>query len=124
MRRLAERSRGIEDYDVNAAIARAVFVGVVGRGGMVLREAGGGKARGGDVVTDDEHLDELGGAGGREFPVRIEKFVVDRNVIGVAFDAQGFVPRQQNGGEAVDGAPETRHGWWRNRFRQCHRGAW
>jgi hypothetical protein len=43
---------GNEDDDIDAAIAGAVFVRIVERDGMILREAGSGEAPSVKVVTE------------------------------------------------------------------------
>jgi hypothetical protein len=68
-------------------------VRVIQRNGMILREAKSGKTRSVKVVAEDEQFYEIGGACGGKFPVRIEMLIVNGDVIGVAFDAQGFAAR-------------------------------
>ena len=62
-----------------------------------------GETTGFESVAFDEDFDEVGGAGGGEFPVRAIASGVDRYVVGVSFDTQGFGAGFQDRGEAVDG---------------------
>lgn len=95
---------GIENDDVDTAIAGAIFVRIVQRYGMILREAGSGKTRSVKVVAENEKLYEICGARGGEFPVRIEMLIVDGDIVCVALDAKGFAAGDEDSGETVDGA--------------------
>jgi len=66
-----------QDDDVDAAVLAAAFGGIVAGNGVIFGKAGGGEARGREVVVHDEDLGQLGGAGGGELPVGGELRRVD-----------------------------------------------
>ena len=92
-----------DDDDIDAAVeAASVFGGVVGHG-VVLGITGGGETPGVDVLAGNEDADDFGGAGGGELPVGVEVNGVNRNVVGVALDAEIAADRGDNRAEAVEG---------------------
>lgn len=93
---------GIEDDDIHAAIAGAALGALVVVNGVVFRKTRGGEPLGLDVIANDKEADEFGGAGSGKFPVGSEMSVVNRDVIGMAFDAQIFIAGNNDFGQAID----------------------
>lgn len=81
---LASRS---DDDEVDATVLATTIRGVVGGYGMIGTIACYGDAGGGETGVVNEHGENAHGAGGRELPVGVEGAVVDRLVVGVAFDS-------------------------------------
>src|SRR5215475_5341436 len=96
------RTDGIEDDYVHAAITRAAFGSVVGSNRMKLGEASGGKTGWVEVISLDENLNELRGAGAGKFPVGIETFAVDGYVVGMALDTKKFRAFAKDRGKTID----------------------
>ncbi len=55
------------------------------------------------MISIDKKFDEFGGARSEEFPVGRKVGIVNRNIVGMAFNAHVFVARSQDGREAIDG---------------------
>ena len=73
---------------VDPAVLCAALGSVIAGDWVILGISGGGQSLGRKTVTHDQKADEFGGAGGREFPVGGHLRSMNRDVIGVAFDAQ------------------------------------
>src|SRR5271170_5249622 len=89
-----------QDDDVDAAVLGAAFGGVIGRDGVKLGVAGSREAIGCEAVGDED-AGEPGSASGRELPVGVELLGVNRNVVGVAFNANVVGRAGESAGDLV-----------------------
>jgi hypothetical protein len=94
---------GRNDDDIDASIqAPTVFGGIVGDR-VKLGVTGGGEPLGINALAHEQELDDLGSAGGGEFPVRLKLNRVDGDVVGMAFNAEIAFHRGENSADTVKG---------------------
>src|SRR5579859_1610398 len=99
-----------ENHDVHAAILGASCGRVIAGDRVVLGVTSGRQSPGGKAIMGDEEPHQLGGAGGRKFPIGSHMKGVNRDVVGVTFDADAASANRKNGCDAVErrqgGRPE------------------